>query len=152
MSMELGVISCANAVILGLMMIPNILYAIRAEAGAAAGKPILNFLEQAGRYASMVLMVFPLGVGEFGFPNVEALLTYFFGNGILTAAYLLTWIFYFRKKNYAETMILAIIPVLIFVLTGVCLQHWLLVAAGVLFGICHISVSVGAFKEKSPDS
>ena len=146
MNMEFGVINIANAVILGLIMIPNIVYAIRGGTDSTSDNPIVTILEQVGRYASMVLMVLPLGVWKFGFPSVGEFLAYLFGNGMLVLLYLVTWIFYSRKKNYTETLILAITPVLIFVLTGICLRHWLLVAAATMFGICHISISIRARK------
>ena len=144
--MEFGVINIANAVILGLIMIPNIVYAIRGGTDSTSDNPIVTILEQVGRYASMALMVLPLGVWKFGFPSVEEFLAYLFGNGMLVLLYLVTWIFYSRKKNYAETLILAITPVSIFVLTGICLRHWLLVATATMFGICHISISIRARK------
>ena len=144
--MEFGVINIANAVILGLIMIPNIVYAIRGGTDSTSDNPIVTILEQVGRYASMALMVLPLGVWKFGFPSAGEFLAYLFGNGMLVLLYLVTWVFYSRKKNYAEILILAITPVSIFVLTGICLRHWLLVATATMFGICHISISIRARK------
>ena len=146
MNMEFGVINIANAVILGLIMIPNIVYAIRGGTDSTSDNPIVTILEQVGRYASMALMVLPLGVWKFGFPSAGEFLAYLFGNGMLVLLYLVTWVFYSRKKNYAEILILAITPVSIFVLTGICLRHWLLVATATMFGICHISISIRARK------
>ena len=144
--MEFGVINLANAAILVLIMIPNILYAVRGGEDTKAINPTMGFLEQVGRYASMALMILPLGVWEFGFSNVTAMLVYLFGNALLVVVYLVTWIFYFRKKSFAGTLILATAPVLIFALTGICLRHWLLIATALLFGICHISISVSNSK------
>ena len=150
--MEFNVINLANLLIIAVIMIPNIIYALKGGEDAVSAAPIITVLEQVGRYASMALMILPLGVWKFGFPSVTAFLVYLFGNGALLATYILTWVFYFRRKTFAGTVILAIAPVLIFALTGVCLCHWLLVAAAVLFGICHLSISLQKPEEKSPRS
>lgn len=41
MNMEFGVINIANAVILGLIMIPNIVYAIRGGTDSTSDNPIV---------------------------------------------------------------------------------------------------------------
>lgn len=69
--MEFGWINAAGGVIVCLLLAPNILYALRTPGGEnRCGNRLMNLLEQIGRYASMALMVFPIGVREFGFPGV----------------------------------------------------------------------------------
>ena len=138
--MKFGIINIAGIIIIIIMLIPNILYAVHHH--NSENKPTnktMNLLEQAGRYACILLMFFPLGVWKFGFSSVAGMLIYLFGNGILLLAYLLVWILYFKKQSGEKAMALAILPTCIFLVSGITLHHWLLLAAAVIFGTGHIS-------------
>lgn len=141
--MEFGWINLFGAGIVVLIMIPNIIYAVRQkqdEAQAIIPK-YLSACEQVGRYGCIVLMWLPLLVWKFGFGSVEELLVYLIANGLLLLSYYLFWGFYFRKKALSNAMALAIIPTLIFLLSGILLRHWLLVIAAVIFGFAHCSIT-----------
>lgn len=141
--MEFGWINLFGAGIVVLIMIPNIIYAVRQKQDEAQAK-IPNYLsacEQVGRYGCIVLMWLPLLVWKFGFGSVEELLIYLIDNGLLLLSYYLFWGFYFRKKVLSNAMALAIIPTLIFLLSGILLRHWLLVIAAVIFGFTHCSIT-----------
>lgn len=148
--MEFGIINLANALILVGILIPNVVYAAKGGEDLASDNQIVTVLEQVGRYASMALMILPLGVWKFGFPNVLALLVYLAGNGLLLIAYWSGWGLYFKRKTFAVEILLAVAPVGIFLLTGICLRHWLLAGAAVLFGYCHIRITW--HPKKSPGS
>lgn len=140
--MEFGVISLCNLVIVAVMLVPNIIFAVRfPNRENKCDNKAMNLLEQVGRYGSMALMVLPLGVWEFGFSSVEEFLIWGLGSGGLLLAYLILWIFYFRKESRGLAMALAVIPTCIFLLSGITLRHWLLAAAAVIFGVAHIYVT-----------
>lgn len=140
--MEFGPISIAGLIVVLLMLVPNLICVIRfPNLKNQCSTRAMNLLEQIGRYASMVLMFLPLGVWKFGFPSVEEMLIYVFGNAALLLAYWVIWIFYFRNPMRKWAIALAVIPVGIFFLSGVTLRHWLLVVAAILFGIGHIYVT-----------
>lgn len=140
--MEFGWINGAGGLIVILILVPNIVYALRCPGGEnKCRSPWMNLLEQVGRYASMALMILPLGVWKFAFPNVTAMLMYFFGNGVLLITYWVFWALYFCKVTRIRAMMLAVVPTGIFLLSGLTLHHWLLVAAAVLFGVGHIYVT-----------
>ena len=61
--------------------------------------------------------------------------------------YYLSWMLYSRKKTLSVAMALAIIPTAIFLLSGILLQHWLLVAFAILFGACHCTITYMTHKE-----
>ena len=140
--MEFGIINLANALILVGILIPNVMYALRGGQDVQSAHRIVTFLEQLSRYASMALMILPLGVWKFGFPNVVALLLYLAGNGLLLTAYWVAWGIYFKKATFPAATVLAAVPVGIFLLTAICLRHWLLAVSALLFGWSHISVTV----------
>lgn len=136
--MEFGVINVCGLLIVILMLVPNFAYAIKAKDMVPRRVHILiEIFEQIGRYSSMILMVFPLGMQEFGFPSVADMFGYLFGNLILLIVYWVTWGLYFRKKSLKKAMVLAGTPTLIFLLSGVTLRHLALVGMAVVFGISH---------------
>ena len=147
--MEFGWINLFGAGIVVLIMIPNIIYAVKQKQDEAQAKipKYLSACEQVGRYGCIVLMWLPLLVWKFGFGSVEELLVYLIANGLLLLSYYLFWTFYFRKKALSNAMALAIIPTLIFLLSGILLRHWLLVIAAVIFGFAHCEITYITHKE-----
>ena len=140
--MEFGWISVFGAVIVILMLIPNIVYALRnpGEKNNCTSK-IMNAIEQIGRYACIVLMWLPLLVWKFGFPSVFEMLLYLFGNGLLLVLYWAVYAAFLKRKTGKRALALAVIPACIFLMSGLLLRHWLLVVSAVLFGIGHIYVT-----------
>ena len=140
--MKFGFINLAAAVLVCILLIPNLIYAVKGpKRGETAGKKGILILEQLGRYVSILLMVLPLWVWEFGFRSVFLMLLYFLGNGVLTITYLAVWVFYFRFPTRRKAMALAILPTGIFLLSGLSLRHWLLVCSSLLFGFTHIYIT-----------
>ena len=126
-----------------LLLLPNIFYAVKAgHRETPKPGPVLNLLEQAGRYGCMFLMVFHIGIAEFGAPSLTAFLAYLFGNALLVAAYWVVWILYFRKPAFWKQLFLALLPTCLFLLSGITLRHYLLVAFALVFGIAHITITV----------
>ena len=76
-----------------LLLIPNIVYAIKFKGKKnLCTNKFMNILEQIGRYACMFLMVFNIGIAEFGFGSVDAFLIYSIGNVLLILSYWIIWI------------------------------------------------------------
>ena len=148
--MEFGWINLFGAVIVVLILIPNIIYAVRYKQDETRTKipTYLTVCEQVGRYACIVLMWLPLLVWKFGFKSVEEFLIYMFGNGVLLLCYYLFWILYSRKKTLSKAMALAVIPTAIFLLSGILLRHPLLTAAAILFGVSHCMITYLTHKGK----
>lgn len=142
--MEFGPINLWNFVIVAIMLIPNIIYAIKnpKQKNSCTNK-CMNILEQIGRYACIILMILPLCFDKmkFGFSSFFIFLIYGIGNIVLLVAYLLIWAMYSNENHTWRAISLAIIPTCIFLLTGLSLEHWLLVGAAVIFGISHIYIT-----------
>ena len=101
----------------------------------------MNLVEQIGRYASMFLMVFNIGLAEVGFSSVGAFIVYMLGNILLMISYWTIWVLYFKKKAYWKQIALALIPTCIFLLSGITMLHFLLIIFAVIFGIGHLYVT-----------
>lgn len=141
--MEFGWINGFGAIIIIVMMIPNILFAVKnKDMTNRCDNRMMNVIEQIGRYACLVLMWLPLIVWKFGFRSVFEMFAYMIGSGILLTAYLVIWVLYFKKPTMRTAVSLAVIPTIIFLLCGILLRHWLLVAAALLFGVGHIYVTM----------
>ena len=140
--MEFGWINVFGAVIVVLMLIPNIVYALKnkGEKNLCANR-FMNVVEQIGRYACIVLMWLPLLVWKFGFASVLDMMLYMACNGLLLAAYWIAFAFYMKRRTVRLAIVLAVLPSCIFLLSGILLQHWLLVAFAILFAIGHIYVT-----------
>lgn len=129
-------------IIVILILLPNIIYAIRfKDVKGRKQNMVMVILEQAGRYASMFLMVFNIGIAEFGFASVGAFDLYLLGNVILLLLYWLIWFLYFVKQERWKSMALAVIPTMLFLLSGITLRHILLVISAVIFGVGHIYIT-----------
>lgn len=140
--MEFGFINLCGLLVVVIMLIPNVVYAIKVkDVSYKKVHVIIEVLEQVGRYGSMLLMVLPLGMKEFGFASVAEMFVYLFGNVILLVVYLTTWIFYYKKKSLFHAMILAIAPTLIFLISGITLSHVLLIITAVVFGAAHCYIT-----------
>ena len=147
--MEFGWINLFGAGIIVLIMIPNIIYAAgqKQDETQIEVPRGLSACEQVGRYGCIILMWLPLLVWKFGFGSVEEFLIYLIGNGALLLCYYLSWMLYSRKKTISVAMALAIIPTAVFLLSGILLHHWLLVAFAILFGACHCTITYMTHKE-----
>lgn len=124
------------------ILIPNIIYAIKFRgAENKCTNKVMNILEQIGRYGCMILLVLNIGKTEFAFRSIAAFLSYFAGNGLLVLTYWIIWIIYFIKQSKWKSMALAILPAVMFLLSGIALQHGWLVIAAVIFAVGHIYVT-----------
>ena len=144
--MVLNLINFIQVAIVWGLIIPDLIYSIHRENREINKNDAASITEQFGRYASMLLMVLPLGIWEFGFKSSEEMIIYFAGNGILLLIYILVYVLFFKKQNAAKAIILAIIRVLVFVLCGILLRHWFLVIFAEIFAIGHFAVTVKKFK------
>lgn len=140
--MEFGWINIFGAVIVILMLIPNIVYAIKNKGEKNyCTNLFMNIIEQIGRYACIVLMWLPLLVWKFGFASVFEMMLYLACNGIFLAVYWITFAVYMNRKSLQLALVLAIVPSCIFIFSGILLRHWLLAGFAILFAVGHIYVT-----------
>jgi hypothetical protein len=148
--MEFGWINIFGAGFVILLLIPNIVYALknRGEVNMCTNKG-MNAIEQIGRYGCMALMWLPLLVWEFGFKSVPEMLLYFAGNGTLLLLYWLVFARYLKERTAKRALVLAILPACVFLLSGLLLRHWLLMGFAVLFAVGHIYVTAVNVKKEA---
>lgn len=151
--MEFGWINAFGAAFVILMLIPNIVYALKnkGEKNLCTNR-FMNLIEQTGRYACVALMWFPLLVWKFAFASVFEMALYMAGNGMLLTAYWIAFAFYIKRKNRRLALALAILPACVFLLSGILLRHWLLAGFAVLFAVGHIYVTIKNAERVRPQS
>ncbi len=148
--MEFGWINLFGGIIVILLLIPNVVYALKhRNERNLCGSRVMNVMEQIGRYGCIVLMWFPLLVWQFGFKSVPEMLLYFAGNGALLLTYWLVFARYMKEKTARRALILAVLPTCVFLLSGLLLRHWLLVGFALLFAVGHIYVTVVNAKKEA---
>ena len=126
-----------------LMMVPNVIFALRhRDMENKCKNRLINLLEQIGRYGCLVLMIICIGLDKFGFGSVEDFLIYLFGSALLLLAYFIFWILYGKSPSRKKALALAIIPCCLFLLCGVTLRQWPLVVFAVCFCVCHVCVTL----------
>lgn len=141
-SFSFGWLNVFGLILMVLMMLPNILYALKNKGEEnKCTNQAMNIIEQIGRYTTMLLMVFNIGIAELGFPSVTAFLVYLFGNLILMVLYWIFWMLYFKEQKMLYALMLAIIPTFIFLISGITMRHILLIITSLIFGIGHTYVT-----------
>lgn len=140
--MEFNWINIYSGIVVALMMIPNIIFAVKdKENKPNKSKMIVNIIEQISRYACIILMILPLFVWEFGFSPLEFMFVYIIGNVILLVLYYIFWGLYSKSKACKSALALAIIPTLIFINSAISVKHWALLVTAVIFGVSHIYIT-----------
>lgn len=146
--LDTGWLNEFGLIIVILLLLPNIIYAMKyRNLENLCDNSLMIVIEQIGRYASMFLMIFNIGIAEFGFLSTQSLLMYIVLNVILLVAYWIMWILYFVKQQSWNSMALAVIPTLLFLVNGLTQMHILLIISAVLFGIGHIYVTYENIKK-----
>ena len=140
--MEFNWINIFGGVIVLLILIPNIIYALKnKEETTEKSNIVIRIIEQVGRYACMFLMIVPLFVGEFGFSPLEFMFNYLIGNLILLVFYYIFLVLFAKNKSLDKALALAAIPTLIFINSAISVKHWTLLGFALLFGASHIYIT-----------
>ena len=131
-------------IIVVLIMIPNIVYARKnKDSFSNVGvHKVWIILENIGRYASMFFMIFNIPFTWNGFYFSNGLLTYVIVNSILVFFYILLFIILWNKNNIIKSLLLSILPSLIFIFSGVVILSIPLIVFSIVFAISHVYISV----------
>lgn len=125
-------------------MIPNIVYGITHKndlVNTYKNKAAI-ILEQVGRYACMLFMVFNIPYTWTGFYFMFGETVYIIVNAILTIAYCITWIVTWKRTGVVKALLLSIIPSMVFIFSGIMIASIPLIIFSVIFAVAHILISV----------
>lgn len=140
--MELGFISLIGLIIVIVLLIPNIIYMLKHKNDTDKYKNNFVYaLEYLGKTSSIIFIIFPVQIKEFGFSNIAFAGIYMICNLILLITYNIIFASYFKKETLKKAILLSIIPTLIFLISGITLEHPLLISSSIIFGISHTYIS-----------
>lgn len=125
-----------------IIMIPNVIFAIKEKNFESKyHNKTVELIEQIGRFGSMGLMIFNIPLLDYGywFTNGKAL--YVFSIAILSTLYCIVWFLYFQKASSEKAILLAIIPTILFLSSGIIQGKILLIISSILFGITHVIIT-----------
>lgn len=135
-------------IIIIVMLIPNIIFAHKnPNIENKCKNKWMNLSEQIGRYGSFFLMIFNIGILELDFNSATTFELWLVATIILLLLYLVIWGIYFNRKSSKLPLSLAIIPSIIFILSGYLMRHYLLIICSILFTIGHVYVTHSNNKE-----
>ncbi len=147
--MVLNLINIINVGIIWVLLFPHIIKAVHSSEGEVSCRSkILNSAAQIGRYASMLLMVLPVGVWKFGFPSDVNMIIYFALNILLLAAYIIAWVIRFKKQSFGMEIAVVLLEAAVFFNCGICLEHWFLVGSSAVFAVGTVAVLLKHKKEE----
>lgn len=145
--MEYNMITVFNAVILGIILIPSFAIAVKYKKFRnRCTNTAMNVCEEIGRFGSMLFMIVPFGLKEFGFAHINEFLIYLIANIILLLVYIVVWLSFMKKQSYIKAVTMAVIPPVVFAVCGVTLRHFILIFTSVMFFIGHIYVVTSNYR------
>lgn len=99
-------------------------------------------LEQIGRYAYMLFMIFNIPYTWTGFYFTFGETVYLIVNAILVIAYCIAWVVTWKKSGIVRALLLSIIPSMIFIISGIIIASIPLIIFSVIFAVTHVLISV----------
>ncbi len=92
-------------------------------------------LERIGKYCSLFLMSFHIGILDKGFTSPVMQKFWFIFAAIMSAAYIVAWILFFKKEGRVLAYMLTVLSAVVFMLSGLLQVNTLLLTFGVVFFI-----------------
>lgn len=124
-----------------VLMIPNIVYFKTQKEEKKPKIMVLEVCEQIGRFGTMIFLVFNIPSTYYGFWFTHALLIYLLVNSLLLAMYIITWIVLGKKNSLLRTLLLSLIPSVLFLFSGIMIGSIPLSICAIMFSIFHITLN-----------
>jgi len=130
-------------VFITIIMIPNIVFAIRCKDGFTNNyrNKTVELVEQIGRFGCFGFMIFNVPGTWFGWASNEAFAVYLILDALLVTLYCTLWIVFWKKNGVFKALALSIIPSVAFLISGIMSRSILLTVAALLFAPVHIFIS-----------
>lgn len=126
-----------------LLLAPNIVFAATHKDGFENlfHNRLVETLEQIGRFGCFAFMFFsPRSVCR-GFVSDTAKTAYLAVSSVLVAMYLLGWLIFWKEDSVRKSLVLSILPSLLFLESGILTRNFVLIGLSVVFAPCHIIIS-----------
>ena len=139
----MGWLNIFGLIINAVIMIPNIIFAIRCKEGFENkwSNKFIEVAEQIGRFGCFGFMIINIPGTWFGWWSDEAFAIYLIVDAILVVLYCAIWIICFKKSSIFRALALSVIPSVLFLFSGIMSRSILLLIAAILFAPSHILLS-----------
>ena len=129
--------------VIAAIMVPNFIFAATHRDGFENlyKNKAVEFLEQTGRFGCFASMIFCVPVLCRGFWFGGAKAAYFAASSALTAAYLCGWAVFWKENSLRKSIVLSVVPSLLFIESGFFTLNIPLIVCAVIFAPCHILLS-----------
>lgn len=136
-------INIFGAIFIVIIMIPNIIYAIKCKDGFENKwrNKVVEIAEQIGRIGCFGFMVINIPGTWFGWWSDGAFVLYLVVNIALITFYCIIWIICFSENTIFRALALSIIPSFVFLFGGIMSRSLLLIVSAVIFAPAHILIS-----------
>lgn len=126
-----------------IILIPNIIFAYTNKDGFQNNysNKIVETLEQIGRFGCFAFMFFTPPFLNLGFKISSAKTAYIITGAILVALYCLGWIVFRKESSIRKSLVLSIIPSILFLESGILSLNFPLIVLALIFAPCHIIIS-----------
>ena len=130
-------------VFITVIMIPNIVFAIRCKDGFANNykNKTVELVKQVGRFGCFGFMIFNIPGTWLGWWSDEVFAVYLIVDALLVTLYCILWIVCWKNNSMFKALALSIIPSVIFLISGIMSRSILLTVAVLLFAPAHIFIS-----------
>ncbi len=107
------------------------------------------YIDRAGRFCSLFLMAFNLGILENGFPEPKKLMLLFWmiTVGAFTFVYLILWLWFFKTGSKGVALAITLVSAFIIIFSGIVQVKTLLFTAGIVYLIGEIYMFTRFFKD-----
>ena len=132
-----------GTIIVLLLLIPNIIFAATHRDGFENRyqNKSIEMAEQIGRFGSFAFMVIcpPFVCRGWWFEGAKTI--YLITGVLLTSLYLIGWGVFWKEDTVRKSLVLSILPSLLFLESGILTMHFPLLLSTALFAPCHIKMS-----------
>jgi len=135
-----------------ILCVPHIIY-VRTHTVTTAdySNRAMVYIARVGRFFSVFLMAFNIGVLEEGFPEPKALMERFWliVTGVLLLVYLLLWLLFFKTEKKGVALAMILVSAIAVIFSGIVQIKTLLMTAGVIYLIGELYLFSQFFKKGS---
>ena len=126
-----------------VIMIPNIIFAIQCKDGFENkwNNRLVETLEKIGRFGCFGFMIINIPGTWFGYRSDEAFAIYLVVDALLVMLYCTIWVICFKKNSIFRALTLSVIPLILFLFSGIMSRSVLLIISAVIFAPSHIAIS-----------
>lgn len=130
-----------------LMLIPNAVFALKNKGkGFDVPNKLVGTAEQLGRFGSMLFMIVNIDA-LYGFTSDESFAVWLIASAVIMLLYYIFWVLYFIRPRAFFAIMLAVLPSILFIFSGIMPRYIPLIVTGVIFAPMHIYITVKSQKK-----